>query len=216
MQSAPFFRLRSAEAPLTVRRAIAPRTHAQRIGRRRMLTFSKRGLPCFGYGTPRSPKRGQTRRSDPWWVSTRRSPQGEESRGVAAALCAGAECAGKSRPPAPRSGARDGRLNGNPRQLFDRRQPRRNLRQAVVPERPHALGNRRTLDVLAARLRHRKALHRLAHLEQLVDADPALVARLPAPWAAALAVERHPVRGCRDLRGHARVQELVNGRRVEL
>src|SRR2546425_4080430 len=80
-------------------------------------------------------------------------------------------------------------------QLFDGRQPGRDLRDAVVPERAHALRDRRALELLAARLRGGEALQRLAHLEQLIDADPALVAGLVTARAAALAVEGHPVGG---------------------
>src|SRR5712692_10860815 len=69
-------------------------------------------------------------------------------------------------------------------QLFDGRQPGRDLRDAVVPERAHALRDRRALELLAARLRGGEAFQRLAHLEQLIDADPALVAGLVTARAA--------------------------------
>jgi hypothetical protein len=42
-------------------------------------------------------------------ASSRDDAEGEETRGVAAARSADAECAGKSPPPEPRSGSRDGR-----------------------------------------------------------------------------------------------------------
>src|SRR5947199_6889150 len=91
------------------------------------------------------------------------------------------------------------RLDRNARQLFDRRQAGGDLRQAVVPQRPHALADRGALDLLAARFRNGQALDGLAHLEQLVDADPPLVACLAAARTAALAIEGHPVRGGGDL-----------------
>src|SRR5207248_2893210 len=80
------------------------------------------------------------------------------------------------------------------------------LRDAVVPQRAHAFRDGGALELLAARLRRGEALELLAHLEQLVDADPAAIPGLVAPRAAALAVEDHAVRGRRDVRRHARPQ----------
>src|SRR5712691_11277856 len=108
------------------------------------------------------------------------------------------------------------RLDGDARELFDGRETGRDLRDAVVPECSHALGDRGTLEVLAARLLDRERLELLAHLEQLVDADPAAIARLVAARAAALAVEGHPVRRGGDVGRDARPQELVYGRLVHL
>src|SRR5215212_2993391 len=80
-------------------------------------------------------------------------------------------------------------LDANAGELFDRRQAGGHLGEAVVPERPHALADRGALDLLAAGVPHGQALELLRHGEQLVDADPALVARLVAARAALLAVE---------------------------
>src|SRR5207249_11917034 len=88
--------------------------------------------------------------------------------------------------------------------------------EAVIPKRAHALADRRPLNVFAARLRDRQALELLAHGQQLVDADPALVAGLVATGAALLAVEDHTV-ACRcDLGRDARLQQLVDRRAVHL
>src|SRR3989442_2034784 len=108
------------------------------------------------------------------------------------------------------------RLDGNAGELFDRGQAGGDLRQAVVPEGSHALADRRPLDVLAARLRDREALELLAHGQELVNADPPLVAGLVASRATLLAVEDHPVAGRGDLGGDARLQQLVDGWGVHL
>src|SRR5207249_905689 len=88
--------------------------------------------------------------------------------------------------------------------------------EAVVPERAHARGDRRALDVLATRLRGGERGQILRHREQLVDADPALVAGLVAARAAALAVEGHAVARRGDVRGHAGGDHLLDGRLVHL
>src|SRR5712691_3590117 len=46
----------------------------------------------------------------------------------------------------------------------------------AVPERPHALRDRELLDLVVVRFPHEKLLHLLRDEEQLVDADPVLVA----------------------------------------
>src|SRR5688572_3491464 len=86
-------------------------------------------------------------------------------------------------------------LDRNAGELFERREPRGDLRESVVPERAHALLESGTLDLLARRLRRGEGLQPLAHRQQLVDADPALEAGVAAPRAAALAVEDRSVRG---------------------
>src|SRR5262249_2182903 len=84
-------------------------------------------------------------------------------------------------------------LQRDARELFDRREAPGDLRQAVLPERAHACRDRRALDLLAARLLGGEMAELLGHRQQLVDADPALVTRLAAARAAALAVEHEPV-----------------------
>src|SRR6476646_5384480 len=111
---------------------------------------------------------------------------------------------------------RSARLDGDAGELFERGEPGGDLGEAVVPERPHALFDRGALDLLAARLRGGHRLEVLAHHEQLVDADPALVAGLAAAGTAFLAVEDDAVRRGRDLRRDARLDDLVGGRRVHL
>src|SRR5690348_3841738 len=101
-------------------------------------------------------------------------------------------------------------------ELFERGQARRDLRDAVVPEGRHALGDRGALELLAARLHGRQLLQRLAHDQKLEDADPALVAGLAAARAAALAVERHAVARSQHGRRDARLHELLLVRRVHL
>src|SRR5436305_4902830 len=107
-------------------------------------------------------------------------------------------------------------LNGDARELFDRGQARRDLGDAVVPERPHALLHRGSLELLAARLLRGERLERLAHRQELEDPDPALVTGLVASRAPALAVEDHPVRLRRDVRRDARLDELLDRRRIHL
>src|SRR5579862_3582645 len=81
----------------------------------------------------------------------------------------------------------------DPGKLLDRGQPARDLRQAVVPERPHAAADGCTVDLVACRLGCGERLDLLGHRQQLVDADPAAVARLVAARAAALPIEADPV-----------------------
>src|SRR5256712_4279326 len=85
------------------------------------------------------------------------------------------------------------RLDRDAGELFDRGQAGGDLGDAVVPEGAHAVLDRGALDLLAARVLRGERLQGLGHLEQLVDADPPLVAGLVAARAAALAVERHSV-----------------------
>src|SRR2546421_6726216 len=93
-----------------------------------------------------------------------------------------------------------GPLERDSGELFDRRQAGGDLCQAVVPQRAHSLADRGPLDLFAAHVLDGERLDRLAHLEQLVDADPALIAGLAAARAASLAIEGHPVRGGSNLR----------------
>src|SRR6266496_2927044 len=92
---------------------------------------------------------------------------------------------------APGHGRRRRGLDGDARELFDRGQAGPDLGDAVVPERAHALLDRGALDLLAAGVLRRERRQLLAHLEQLEDADPALVAGLVAPRTALLAIEGH-------------------------
>src|SRR5918994_6353891 len=94
-------------------------------------------------------------------------------------------------------------------QLLERRDSGHDLGQAVVPERAHALLERLLLDLFSAGAPDCHPLEVLGHDEELVDADPALVARLAAAWAAALAIEGHSVGGGCDVRRNAIPQELV-------
>src|SRR5205809_7559387 len=57
------------------------------------------------------------------------------------------------------------RLGRNPGELFDRRQARGDLRQPVVPEGPHSLLDRGSLELLAARPPGGKTLELLAHAQ---------------------------------------------------
>src|ERR687895_1268048 len=101
-------------------------------------------------------------------------------------------------------------------ELLKRRDARRDLCKSVVPQRPHPLPDRLALEVLPARARDGERLELLAHHHQLEDADAALVARVPAPRAAALAVERSAVGGGRNLGRDAVSEQLVDGRAVHL
>src|SRR4051812_27929244 len=108
------------------------------------------------------------------------------------------------------------RLDRDAGELFERREPGGDLREAVVPQRPHALFDRGAFEFFPARLGRGQALHRLAHHEQLIDADPALVARLAAAGAALLAVEDDAVGGRGAPGGDARLDPLFSRRRVHL
>src|SRR4051812_19524605 len=86
-------------------------------------------------------------------------------------------------PPARPSGGADAD------ELFDRRDAGRELREAVVPHRPHALLDGGALDLLARRLGGGELLEPLAHREQLEDADAAPIARAATAGAPAGAPE---------------------------
>src|SRR4051794_6541938 len=61
-----------------------------------------------------------------------------------------------------------GRLDRDAGELFDGRQARGDLRQAVVPERAHAVRQRGALELLAARLRRRETLQRVYREDNLL------------------------------------------------
>src|SRR5712691_110760 len=117
---------------------------------------------------------------------------------------------------APVTTAAEKALDGDARELFDARETRCNLCEAVVPQRLHVALERCALDLLARRVSRGERCKRLGHHEQLVDADPALVARLVAARAALLAVERHAVARGRDVGRDASGDHLVDRRRVHL
>src|SRR5437763_1051690 len=91
-----------------------------------------------------------------------------------------------------------------------------NAADAVLPHRPHALFDGSTLDLLARRLLGRELLEALAHREELEDADPPAVARLPAAGAPVAAVEGGTHEGGLHFLGQMEPPELVGGRRVRL
>src|SRR5205823_10949927 len=131
---------------------------------------------------------------------TRNLPPTDARPGFARGLLDGASLAGGRKLIMAREAGRILRLNGDAGELFDGRQAGGYLRQAVVPQGSHALADRGALDVFSARLRDREAFELLAHGQELVHADPSLVAGLVATGATLLAVEDHAVAGRRDLR----------------
>src|SRR5215831_19968467 len=74
-------------------------------------------------------------------------------------------------------------------ELFDRRDAGGDLRDAVLPHRPHARLECGALDHLARRPLGGEQFQVLVHPQQLEDADTALVARVAAARAAVLAAE---------------------------
>src|SRR5207245_1261559 len=72
----------------------------------------------------------------------------------------------------------------NAGELFERGQARDDLLDPVAPERHHAGAHRRPLELLVARLPRSERRQLFIHLEELEDADAALVAGLPAAHAA--------------------------------
>src|SRR4051794_7114333 len=98
-------------------------------------------------------------------------------------------------PPATRHGRGEHMSDQDTAQFLERGNPGHDLRQAVVPQGTHPLFGRLRFEVLPGRAPDGERLDLLGHHEQLVEADPALVARLPATWAALLAVEGHSVGG---------------------
>src|SRR5881392_1439268 len=71
----------------------------------------------------------------------------------------------------------------DPGELFDRRDARGDLADAVLPHRLHPLADGRALDLLARRLLGGELLEALAHREQLEDSDAAAIAGLAATGA---------------------------------
>src|SRR6266545_5831840 len=108
------------------------------------------------------------------------------------------------------------RLYDDPGELFEGRQPRRDLRQAIIPEHLHPGLERRPLDVLAACVLGGETAQILRHDHELVDADTAFVASLVAPWTASLAIEADTV--CRSglIGREASVEHLLPGDHVHL
>src|SRR5438045_684500 len=106
----------------------------------------------------------------------------------------------------------DARSNSDARELFDRREAGRDLGAAVVPERAGAARERGALDLLARRVLRGERRELLGHLEELEDADSALVTRLVAAGTAALTIEAHAVARGRDVGRDPRRDHLVGGR----
>src|SRR5262249_37579974 len=102
------------------------------------------------------------------------------------------------------------------RELFDGRDPGRDLADAVFPHRVHALLDGGALDLLARRLGGRKLLEALAHLEQLKNADAAAVAGLPAAGAPVAAQEGRSHQFGHPLLAQLQPAQLLRGGRVGL
>src|SRR5579884_125674 len=101
-------------------------------------------------------------------------------------------------------------------ELFGGGDAGRDLRDAVVPHRSHALLARRRVDQVARRLLGGERLEPRAHLEELEHADSSLVAGVPAARAAVAAVEERPLELLDAVLGDVQRDELLTGRAVRL
>ena len=115
-----------------------------------------------------------------------------------------------------------GRGGSSSSQIETRASSSMDVRPAATLARPSSQSVRMPSPSAARSISSREALvtarglQLLAHRQQLVDADPALVAGLVATGAALLAVEDHPVAGGCDLGRHTRLEEVVDRRGVHL
>src|SRR5690348_17120827 len=109
---------------------------------------------------------------------------------------------------------RRGLDRGDAGELFERGEAGEGLLDAVGPQCAHTARHRCPLELLVARLAGGERRELLVHLEDLEDADPALVAGLAAANAAVAAEELGLA--VAQLLGDARRLELRLVRRVEL